>query len=211
MAEATILLVDDNPVNLSVLRALLAREGYELVGADSGQAALDLVRTNPGFDLVLLDVSMPDVNGIEVCRALKADPSTEHIPIVLVSAVRTDDATIKKGLEVGAEGYLTKPIDDLTLRAWVRATLRISRLERAVSHPGESNGLSRTEVMAHFANLSHAVNNPLQALYANAELLGLELGGSGRSRMLVEEILSHTERVAELVTSASLLAKDKLK
>ena len=114
MEPATILLVDDNPVNLSILRTMLGKDGHELIAADGGHAAIELVSNNPTFDLILLDVALPDLDGIEVCRRLKGDTRTADIPIVLVSAVKTDDESIRQGLEAGADGYLTKPIEPST-------------------------------------------------------------------------------------------------
>lgn len=211
MGAASILIVDDNPVNLGVLRGLLSRDDYDLVAAKDGESALDIVRANPTFDLILLDVFMPGINGIEVCRRLKEDPNTAPIPIVLVSAHLTDEASIREGLAAGAEGYLTKPIEDVALRAWVKATLRISSLQRKLfsAEPPEKRPPAQ-EVMERFARLSHAVNNPLQALYAAADLLSLDLEENESQQALVRDILANAERVAQIVAEASLLAKSRL-
>jgi len=208
MAAARILLVDDNPVNLSVLRAMLGREDYELIGATSGQSAQDLVEANPNFDLILLDVAMPDINGIEVCRQLRNNPATEHIPIVLLSAVRKDDESISQGLAAGADGYLTKPIDECELRTWVKATLRISALERKVALFSANDAQSKYEdFIAQVSQLSHPVNNALQAVCANAELLALQLENSERGKTLVSEIVAQVEKAATLVTQTSVMAR----
>ena len=209
MAEAKILIADDNPVNLSVLRTLLRHEDFDLVAADTGESVLDLARANPNFDLLLLDVVMPGMDGIEVCRQLKADPRTSHIPILLVSALSTDEESIRRGLDSGAEGYLTQPIEDVALRAWVRATLRISRLERELRARASDEERPTTGAIARFAKLSHAVNNPLQALYASADLLLLELADNESAHHLVQEIIQNAERVATLVAEASILAADQ--
>ena len=210
MNAAKILIVDDNPVNLKVLRALLSRSEYELVAADSGQAALDLARANPFFDLILLDVVLPDISGIEVCRLLKNDPVTAHIPVVLISALRTDDRSISDGLETGADGYLTQPIDDAALQTWVKTVLRISRLQRELAARTSADSITDEELLRRFAKLAHAVNNPLQALYAAAELLALELENQPGPRDLVAEIMKQAEKVAQLVGEASLIARSRL-
>ncbi len=209
MAAATILIVDDNPVNLCVLRALLSRDDYDLIATDCGESALDIVRANPTFDLVIIDVAMPGINGIEVCRTLKKEPKTAHIPVVLISAYRTDEGSIAEGLDAGADGYLTQPVEDVALRAWVRATLRISRLQRELAKKSnaEDDTASCAEVLDTFAKLSHSVNNPLQALYASADLLALELPHEAGSQDLVREILKNAEKVATMVTEASQTAK----
>lgn len=213
MAKARILLVDDKPTNLRILRAMLGGDSYDIVSTDSGQAALDLVHSNPKFDLVLLDVAMPDLNGIEVCRRLKTNPHTQHIPVILVSALHTNDASVQEGLKAGADGYLAKPLDETALRAWVRAILRISRLAREVekSPNGDTpKGRSDEEMLKKFAKLSHSVNDPLQAMCAAADLLAAEMPEDSKSRELVDVIFSQVDRVARLVTDASLQAKDRL-
>jgi len=210
MAEATILIVDDNPVNLSVLRALLGREDYDLIATDSGESALDLAKCNPTFDLIMLDVSMPGINGIEVCRQLKTEPITKHLPILLISAFRTDEASIREGLEAGADGYITQPVEDIALRAWVRATLRISRLEKQLAECAPKKDADPDAVFQRFAKLSHAVNNPLQALCAAADLLALELDENSGGQELLREILRNAEEAAKLVAEASMAAKTQL-
>ncbi|HIJ66545.1 MAG TPA: response regulator [Candidatus Hydrogenedentes bacterium] len=210
MSAATILLVDDSPVNLSVLRSLLGKDDHEVIAADTAEAAIDLVRGNPTFDLILLDVSMPDMDGVEVCRELKEDPATMHIPVVLISGVRTDDASVRRGLEAGADGYLVKPIEDVALRAWVRATLRISQLQRELAAHAPPAPASNNAVLRMFTKLCHNVNNPLQALYASADMLALRFADDLENRKLVAEILAQAERVAQIVARASYAAKQRL-
>ncbi len=209
---ASILIVDDNPVNLSVLRALLSKDAYDLVACDNGLSALDIVRNNPSFDLILIDVVMPGVDGIEVCRRLKKDPATAYIPIVLISAYRTDDSSIREGLAAGADGYLTQPIEDMALRSWVKATLRISALQRElIQRSASAERPNAAEVYQRFARLSHDVNSPLQALYAGADLLSLDLEHNVEAQELIRGILENAERVTSLVAEASQLAKGLLK
>lgn len=210
MPRSRILLVDDKPTNLRVLRAMLGTEHYDFVAVDSGQAALDLVSSNPHFDLILLDVAMPDLNGIEVCRRLKSDPVTQDIPIILVSALHTNDHIIHQGLKAGANGYLAKPLDETALRAWVRATLRVAGLTRRMERtPGRNTGNDR-DVFQEFARLSHKVSDPLQSLCAAAELMAAERPDDSRAQQFAEEVLTHVDRVARLVTDASLRARERL-
>ena len=201
MATATVLLVDDNPVNLSVLRALLGRQGFDLINADSGQAALDLVRANPKFDLVLLDVSMPGIDGIEVCRMLKNDPATERIPIVLVSGVRTGDSSVQAGLAAGACGYLTKPINNAALLAWVHAILWASKYELLGAAPPES-GRGRKGPGQSIDELGKALRKPLLAIDAAAEILAGDLPEDSPGLDQVIQIASCTESIAELLVAA---------
>jgi DNA-binding response OmpR family regulator len=125
-----ILVVDDNPMNVKILQARLAAEGYEIVTATDGEQALDAAeRQRP--DLILLDVMMPKIDGIEVCRRLKQDPAYSFTPIIIVTAM-ADPRDIVAGLDAGADEYLTKPVDQQALVARVRSMLRIKSLHDTV-------------------------------------------------------------------------------
>jgi DNA-binding response OmpR family regulator len=121
-----ILVVDDNPTNRDILEARLTANGYEVLHAGDGEEALAAVKEHLP-DLMLLDVMMPKLDGIEVCRRLKGDPELPFMPIVLVTA-KSDSQDIVDGLDAGADEYLTKPIDQKTLVARVKALLRLKVL-----------------------------------------------------------------------------------
>ena len=121
-----ILIVDDNPANVDVLRARLATHGYDILTAGDGEQALKVARERQP-DLILLDVMMPKIDGIEVCRELKGDTSLPFMPIILVTA-KSDSKDVVTGLEAGAEEYLAKPIDQQALVARVKSMLRIKEL-----------------------------------------------------------------------------------
>ncbi len=125
-----ILIVDDNPTNVKVLRTRLAAEGYEIVTAADGEEGLEAARQQTP-DLILLDVMMPKVDGFEVCRRLRADPGFPFTPIILVTAM-ADSKDVVAGLEAGGDEYLTKPVDHAALAARVRSMLRIKRLHDTV-------------------------------------------------------------------------------
>jgi len=121
-----ILIVDDNETNRDILRTRLGRQGYELVEAADGEEAMAAAREHLP-DLILLDVMMPKVDGIEACRQLKADANLPFIPIILVTA-KADSKDVVAGLEAGADEYLTKPVDQAALAARVKSMLRIKEL-----------------------------------------------------------------------------------
>ncbi len=125
-----ILVVDDTPQNVKLLEQLLKAAGYQPVGALSGADALHrLSETRP--DLVLLDVVMPNMSGYEVCRAIRADPATALLPVVMVTALDPAEERIK-GIEAGADDFLTKPINQAELLARVKSLLRIRALHGKV-------------------------------------------------------------------------------
>ncbi len=125
-----ILLVDDNAANVDILQTRLAVHGYEILTARDGEEALTLARAKQP-DLILLDVMMPKVDGLEVCRRLKADASLPFMPIILVTA-KADTKDIVAGLEAGGDEYLTKPVDQAALVARVKSMLRIKALHDTV-------------------------------------------------------------------------------
>jgi class 3 adenylate cyclase len=133
-----VLIADDNPANVRILSMRLAAEGYDVVTAADGDAALAAARDGQP-DLILLDIMMPKVDGIEVCRRLKAEAGTSFTPIILVTAM-TDAKDIVAGLEAGADEYLTKPVDHAALSARVRSMLRIKALHDTVSTQAEEIG-----------------------------------------------------------------------
>ena len=122
-----ILVVDDEPDILELVQYNLAREHYDVVCVESGEEALAQVSTTPP-DLIVLDLMLPGVNGLEVCRTLKRHPRTAAIPVVMLTA-RGEEADIVTGLELGADDYLTKPFSPRVLLARIRAVLRRQHTE----------------------------------------------------------------------------------
>jgi adenylate cyclase len=131
-ADATLLVVDDNEDNRYALTRRLAREGYPNVAvAVDGRQALELLSSKP-FDLVLLDIMMPNINGYEVLEKMKAEEKLRHIPVIMISAVDEIDSVVRC-IELGAEDYLPKPFNPTLLRARVGASLERKRLHDQVA------------------------------------------------------------------------------
>src|SRR5204862_5766964 len=120
---ARILVVDDIPANVKLLEARLTAEYFDVSTAMSGAEALKLCE-RAQCDIVLLDVMMPEMDGFEVCRRLKANPRTHHIPVVMVTALDQPSDRVK-GLDAGADDFLTKPVCDVALIARVRSLSRL--------------------------------------------------------------------------------------
>jgi CheY-like chemotaxis protein/anti-sigma regulatory factor (Ser/Thr protein kinase) len=171
MTAPTILIVDDQPINVQLLRRKLEREGLQVVPAYSGLEALELIsKAKP--DLILLDVMMPDMDGIEVCRRLQAEAETRAIPVIFVTARTSKEGKIE-GLSVGAVDYITKPIDlDETL-ARVQTQLRFLAVNR------DMISLQRRLVDARRAatigavtqGIAHNLNNLLGVVIGHLDLI----------------------------------------
>ncbi|MFV9875210.1 MAG: PleD family two-component system response regulator [Rickettsiales endosymbiont of Dermacentor nuttalli] len=121
--SATILVVDDLLPNIKLLETKLNQEYYDVVTARSGFEAIKLAKENP-IDIILLDSTMPDMDGFETCKQLKSDPKITHIPIVMITAVNELEMRVR-GLEAGADDFLTKPINDTALFARIKSLVRI--------------------------------------------------------------------------------------
>ena len=122
MPEETILVVDDEEDILELVRHHVEREGYETICVETGEEAMREVRSERP-DLIVLDLLLPGLDGLEVCRRLKGDPETARIPIVMLTA-KGEESDIVAGLELGADDYITKPFSPKVLMARVRAVLR---------------------------------------------------------------------------------------
>ena len=133
MTKQYILIVDDEPDILELLRYNLMREGFHVGVAATGEEALKLIRTQSP-DLVLLDLMLPGMDGLEVCRLLRGDVATKHLPVVMITA-KGEEADIVAGLELGADDYVTKPFSPRVLSARVKSVLR---RKRAMPSDGES-------------------------------------------------------------------------
>lgn len=126
------MVVDDEPNNFDVIETLLYTEGYVLNYASNGQKALErLDKFKP--DLILLDVMMPELNGFEVCQRIKTNPTWQHIPIIMITALDSKE-TLANSLEVGADDFICKPVSGIELKARIRSLLRISQQHLSLIH-----------------------------------------------------------------------------
>lgn len=131
LEDAKVLLVDDQPANLDVLCDVLEAEGYGILFAPSGRIAIrSAIRSLP--DLILMDVTMPEMDGFEACRLLKEDPRTAHIPVIFVTA-RDRDVDLATGFEAGGVDYITKPFQETEVLIRVETHVRLNRLARMLS------------------------------------------------------------------------------
>jgi two-component system alkaline phosphatase synthesis response regulator PhoP len=152
MAKQKILVVDDEEDILELLTFNLTKEGYDVSSASSGEEALSVARTGSP-DLILLDLMLPGMDGLEVARRIKGEPSTKHIPIVMLTA-KGEESDIVTGLELGADDYITKPFSRKVLVARLRAVLR----RKEEQPPDEKSIFKRHDLVIHLGRHEILVN-----------------------------------------------------
>jgi two-component system, cell cycle response regulator len=169
-----ILVVDDHPDNIELLRARLEARGYEVEGATGGEEAIQAVKAHPP-DLILLDVMMPKVDGMEVVRRLKADKSLPFIPVIMQTALDSTENKVE-GLDAGADDYITKPINFAELEARIKSLLRIKSLQEDLERrEGELEDMnerllhiSRIDGLTEVAN-RRALEEKLEEMWAHSQ------------------------------------------
>ena len=127
-SRGRILIVDDDPNTLEILRRWLAREGYATLSADNGRTCLEMLGKDP-VDVIVLDVMMPGMDGLQVCEKLRENPNWRSIPVMLLTA-KDDIETRSRGMLLGVSEYLTKPVNKLELFGRLQAQLHSRELER---------------------------------------------------------------------------------
>ncbi|RKY93310.1 MAG: response regulator [Ignavibacteriae bacterium] len=170
-----ILVIDDLPENVFMLQDRLEHEGYEVITAYDGKSGIEKVRSELP-DLILLDVMMPDITGIEVCKILVADKETSGIPIILVTAKSGAEDT-KEGLEAGAFDYIKKPFNRIELVARVKSALKLSDANKLLLEIEKKNTYVATVVTA-----NHKIKQPLTLLSLTSAAIKRELGKDEISR-----------------------------
>lgn len=182
--KATVLIVDDTPMNISILVGLL-KPFYKTVVAKDGEQALNRVFSGSVPDLILLDIMMPGIDGYEVCERLKADPRSKHIPVIFISAM-SDAVDEEKGLLLGAVDYIAKPVSPPIVLARVKTHLALSQQQRALANEVEARTQelekSRKELIRRLGLAAEYKDNEtglhVQRMAEYARLIAVEMGFS---------------------------------
>jgi signal transduction histidine kinase len=224
--QGHILVVDDNRMNRIKLSRSLEQEGYTVQAAEGGQEALDML-TSQSFDVALLDIVMPGMDGFQVLEAIKLDPELRDIPVIVISASDETDSAVRS-IEMGAEDYLPKPFSPVLLRARLNASLQKKRLrDLEKAYLQQEVMLLQSEKLATLGKLSagmaHELNNPaaaaqrgaaqLQATFSHLQQTHLKLGelnldGSQLESLLALDALAQ-ERAKQPMDMESLTRSDR--
>jgi DNA-binding response OmpR family regulator len=188
-----ILVIDDLPENVFLLQDRLEREGYEVITSYDGKSGIEkAIKEIP--DLILLDVMMPDLNGIEVCKALVLNPVTLNIPIILVTAKSGAEDT-KEGLEAGAFDYIKKPFDRIELLARVHSALKLSEAHKMLIEAEKRNVFSATVVTT-----NHKIKQPLTLMSLSSTAIKREINKDVISREDVLKKLNYIDVAIKEIT-----------
>jgi len=189
-----ILIIDDLPENVFILQDRLENEGYEVVTAYDGKNGIaKAVSDMP--DLILLDVMMPELSGIEVCKILKLDPATSDIPIIMVTAKSSaDDA--KEGLEAGAFDYIKKPFDKVELLARINSALKVAEAHKQVIEAEKRNTYANTVVTT-----NHKIKQPLTLMSLSSAAIKRELNKEQMSKEAILNRLNYIENAINEITN----------
>ena len=207
----TILCADDEPHNLILLEAMLAPRGYEVETAENGREALSKLRTGK-IDICLLDVMMPNMDGFEVCRQIKSEEAHRRIPVIMITSL-TDRENRIRGIEAGAEDFISKPFDSSEVLARIKMLLHVKELndrlnlmalEEVLAHRRhEKILLEKNSELENFAHtVSHDLKSPLLTIQAFAGKIvkDLEAGNLARVRENANRIRNSAEQMNALVS-----------
>ena len=158
-ADATILIIEDNPVSMSILLHVLMDAGFNVLVADAGEPGLPMAEENIP-DIILLDILLPGIDGFDVCQKLKANETTKDIPIIFMTALDKTESVVQ-AFEMGAVDYITKPIKSAEVLARINTHLTMSRLQIDLENEVEERGLLIRELDAFAHMVAHDLKNPL--------------------------------------------------
>jgi len=188
-----ILVIDDLPENVFMLQDRLENEGYSIITAYDGKSGIEKVRSEMP-DLILLDIMMPGITGIEVCKILVNDDSTKHIPIILVTAKAGAEDT-KEGLEAGAFDYIKKPFNRVELLARVQSALKLSEANSLLLEAEKKNTFVATVVTA-----NHKIKQPLTLLSLSSAAIKRELNKEEISKESILNRLKYVDTAVKEIT-----------
>ena len=207
-----ILNVNDNDASRYLVTRMLERAGFYVMEAPTGQAALDKVRAYKPR-LVVLDIKLPDIDGLDVCTRIKGDPETHGVKVLHTSAVFVATEFKVRSLECGADGYLSHPFEQEELVATVRSLLRLTEAEQALRDYAEELKAANRRTNEFLAMLAHELRNPLAAIVTSLPLLERRAASDSvekTARELIRRQTSHLRRLVDDLLDASRVTQGKI-
>ncbi|MCF8373482.1 MAG: response regulator [Bacteroidales bacterium] len=200
-----ILVIDDMKSSLRDLAAILQNSDFEVATATNGKTGLRKSLSHP-FDLILLDLVMPDMDGFSVCEKLKANPKTNEIPVIFISVDANKDNVVK-GFEAGAVDYVNKPFNEKELIARITTQIELKRkkeeLQKAMNQANKHDQL----ISAFLANMSHEIRTPINAVLGFAQLLNLENTTEEEKKKFVTIIINSGFQLIDLINDILEVSK----
>lgn len=193
-----LLVVDDEPNGFTVIKALLSAEGYQFVYAASGTDALNQL-DSIAPDVILLDVMMPDKDGIETCRDLKTNPEWSHIPVIMVTALN-DKEDLAQCFEAGADDFISKPVNRMELRARVRSLVRVKQQYDALKAT-----LKLREDMS--GMMVHDLRTPVTAILLGSQMLLSQNILSNENQERLQRVYRAGQQLSSMINELLLMAK----
>lgn len=187
-----ILIVDDDPAIISVMTRILGRVGYQILSAPDGLKCIEITKeVKP--DVILLDISMPHMNGIEVCTILKKDPATQDIPVIFVTGL-ANERTLRGAFNCGGTDYVSKPVNRVELLARIKSVLSHQALNRIRLEREKLIG-----VLEMAGAVCDKLNQPLQAISMNLELMTKASAGDTNTGRYIQNIGKQVERMGGIM------------
>jgi len=198
----TILVVDDSPVQIKITTTILNKSEYRVLSARDGSECIKITKKIKP-DLILLDIDMPGMNGIEVCMNLNNDPKTKDIPIIFVTGI-TDDNTLKEAFDAGGTDCVRKPVNQVELLSRIKSVLNNQKLNKIRLEKEKLIG-----VLEMAGAVCHELNQPLQAISMIFEIIMEDLSTNTEMCKSVDEISQEIDRVGVIMKKLMHITKYK--
>ncbi len=201
VSGSTLLVVDDSPVSSMLVSLILKKHSdYCTVRVWDGQACIKKAKeVKP--DLILLDIQMPGMNGIEVCKVLKKDERTRDIPVIFVTA-STDNETLKEAFESGGNDYVRKPVNKIELLARIKSVLLHKKMEKKLMEEEKLKG-----VLEMAGGICHELNQPMQVVSGYSELLLMDIEKDNSAYPYIKMIKEQTDEMGSITKKLMRITK----
>ena len=194
------MITDDDPINIEIIKAILEKQGYEIMSAINGKDCLELLNIKKP-DLILLDIEMPEMTGLELCRLINHDPDLKDIPVIFVTAV-SDFKTLKEAFESGGSDYVRKPINSIELRSRIKSVLDKLRLKERLIEKEKLAG-----VLEMAGAVCHEINQPLQTIFISLDSISVDIQKDSPLQQDIKEVKQQIYRIREITKKLMKITK----